>query len=171
MLKIVAAAVTALCVFSANPLVYAQSPSDAVRERLSAADWNDLTDLRIGLIKVALQLKPDQEQYWPAIEDAIRSWAKNRQARVSQIAQTVGRLSNDTPMDVLRNRDPVSFLNRRATALAERSADLKKLADAWEPLYPTLSPEQKRHMAALTIFVLHEMADAVEQRRMEFGDR
>src|SRR6516164_11406315 len=48
---------------------------------LSAADWGKLTDLRIDLVKAALKLTPEQEKYWPAVEDAIRTRAKNRQAR------------------------------------------------------------------------------------------
>ncbi|WP_342723112.1 hypothetical protein AAFG07_28500 [Bradyrhizobium sp. B097] len=35
--------------------------------------------MRVGIVKAALQLTPDQEKYWPAIEDAIRTRAKNRQ--------------------------------------------------------------------------------------------
>jgi hypothetical protein len=34
-------------------------------------------------------------------------------------------------------------LNRRAEALSERAADLKKLADAWQPLYQTLGPTKR----------------------------
>ena len=63
---------------------------------------------------------------------------------------------------MMRNRDPVAFLNRRADALAQRSADLKKLADAWQPLYKTLTPEQKQRMAALTILVLRDMGLRVQ---------
>jgi len=37
-------------------------------------------------------------------------------------------------------------------------------------LYQTLTPEQKRRMAALAVVVLHEMSDALEQRRMQFED-
>jgi hypothetical protein len=50
--------------------------------------------------------------------------------------------------------------------LAQRSADLKKLADAWQPLYATLSSEQKRRMGALGLFVLRDLSDAVEHRRL-----
>jgi hypothetical protein len=39
----------------------------------------------------------------------------------------------------------------------------------WQPLYQTLSPEQKRRMGALTLAVLREMRDAVEQRRLLVG--
>jgi len=169
MWKMAAAGATALFVI-VSPLVYAQSSSAETQERLSAADWKALTDLRIDLVKGALQLTPDQAKYWPAIEEAIRSRAKNRQARLEKIVETVGKRAEDGPLEALSNRDPVSFLNRRADALAQRSADLKKLAEAWQPLYGTLKPEQKRRMAALALFVLRDMSDAVEHRRLQSED-
>jgi len=70
----------------------------------------------------------------------------------------------------MRDRDPIAFLHRRADALTQRGADLKKVADAWQPLYQTLTPDQKRRMAALALFVLRDMRDAVEQRRLQFED-
>ena len=166
MLKTATAAVTALFLTTSS-LAYAQSPSIEAPERLSTAEWNTLTDLRIDLVKGALQLTPDQAKHWPAIEDAIRTRAKDRQARIAKIKETMGKRSDESRIEVLRNRDPISFLHRRADALAQRSDDLKELADAWQPLYKTLSPEQKRRMAALTIFVLYDITDAVEQRRLQ----
>jgi hypothetical protein len=165
MWKITAVGMTALFV-TASPLAYAQSSSAETLERLSVADWKTLTDLRIDLVKGALQLTPDQAKYWPAIEEAIRNRAKDRQARLEKIVETVGKRADEGPMEVLRNRDPVNFLNRRADALAQRSADLRKLAEAWQPLYEILKPEQKRRMAALAVFVLRDMSDAVEQHRL-----
>ena len=76
-----------------------------------------------------------------------------------------GKRVDENAIEGWRNRDAVAFLNRRADALAQRSADLKKLADAWQPLYRTLTPEQKQRMGALTIFVLRDMSDVVEQRQ------
>jgi hypothetical protein len=166
MLKIVAAGVTALFV-TASPLAYAQAPSGGAPERLSEADWNTLTEARIHLVKAALQLTPDQEKFWPVIEDAIRARAKDRQARIAAAAARLREQHDRSPIEVLRDRNPVEFLQRRAEALAQRAADLKKLADAWQPLYPTLSPEQKRRMAALAIFVLREMRNDVEHRRLQ----
>jgi hypothetical protein len=121
--------------------------------------------LRIDLVKAALQLTPDQAKYWPAIESAIRARAQDRQARIAKMAETVGSRIGEDPIEVLRNRDPVNFMQRRADALAQRAADLKRLADAWQPLYQTLSQEQKQRMAALTIFVLRDVSDAIEERR------
>jgi hypothetical protein len=166
MLKIVAIGATALFV-TASTLAYAQAPSSREEERLTEADVAHLTDARIHLVKAALQLTPEQEKFWPAIEDAIRARAKDRQARIAAVAARLREQHDRSPIEVLRDRNPVEFLQRRAEALAQRAADLKKLADAWQPLYPTLSPEQKRRMAALAIFVLREMRNDVEHRRLQ----
>ena len=169
MLRILTAGVMALLV-TGSQLAYAQSPSAMGPERVNPADLAKLTDARIEIIKAALQLTPDQMKYWPAVEDAIRVRARDREARIGKIAETVGKGSDESALEILRNRDPVDFLDRRAEALAQRSADLKKLADAWRPLYATLNPEQKRRMAALTVVALHAMGNALEQRRMQLED-
>src|ERR1700759_1696302 len=152
MWKMAAAGVTALFI-TGCPLAYAQSSYTETHEGLSAGELKALTDLRIDLTKGALQLTPEQAKYWPAIEDAIRTRAKNRQARLEKIVETVGKRADESPMEILINRDPVSFLNRRADALAQRSADLKRLADAWQPLFGSLIQEKKPPMAALSSFV------------------
>jgi len=167
MLKIVTAGVTALFV-TASPLAYAQTAASAATP--SASDWNTLTDMRIDVVKAALKLTPDQEKYWPAIEDAIRARAKSRQARFTEVEKRVAELRDGNPVEVLRNRDTVDFLQRRADALAQRSADLKKLAAAWEPLYKTLSPDQKQRMAFVTLYVLHEVRNAAEARTEDEED-
>src|SRR5215469_1070199 len=122
MWKIATAGVTALFV-TASPVAYAQTAANAATP--SASDWNSLTDMRIDVVKAALKLTPDQEKYWPPIEDAIRARAKNRQARFADIEKRVVELREGNPVEVLRNRDMVDFLQRRADALAQRSADLK----------------------------------------------
>ncbi|NLS69805.1 hypothetical protein E3H11_12940 [Bradyrhizobium brasilense] len=126
----------------------------------SAADLKSLTDMRVGIVKAALQLTPDQEKYWPAIEDAIRTRAKNRQARLERIAE----LHENGPMDGMHEGNPVEFMQRRADRLIQRGTDLKKLADAWEPLYKTLSDDQKRRMAFVSFAVMRSVRNAIEQR-------
>ena len=172
MLKILATGVTALFV-TASPLAYAETPAAAALERisqLSAADWNALTDARIGLVKAALQLTPEQEKYWPPIEDAIRIRAKDKQARIATASEMASQLRDRSAIEVLSERNPVDFLRRRAEALTERAADLRRLADAWQPLYQTLDPEQKQRLAKAAIFVFREMRSRVEQRRVQSED-
>ncbi|MCC8962216.1 Spy/CpxP family protein refolding chaperone [Bradyrhizobium sp. Pear76] len=126
----------------------------------SAADLKSLTDMRVGIVKAALQLTPDQEKYWPAIEDAIRTRAKNRQARLERIAE----LHENDPMDGMHEGNPVEFMQRRADRLIQRGTDLKKLADAWEPLFKTLSDDQKRRMAFVSFAVMRSVRNAIEQQ-------
>ena len=171
MLKTAVIGTTALFL-TASSIANAQSSQtpSATPERLNAADRNTLTDLRIDLVKAALQLTPDQQKYWPAVESAIRASAEDRKARVAKLQETVGRRADESRIEAMRNRDPVAFLQRRSQALAQRSADLDKLAEAWQPLQSTLSQEQRQRMAALAIFVLHDMSNAVDRRRAQFQD-
>lgn len=167
MLRIVATGLAAVFI-TASSLAYAQAPSAEVH--ITAADLAQLTDMRVNIVKAALQLTPDQEKYWPAVEDAIRTRSKDRQARIIEAAKRLAELRERNPVDVLRNRDPIDFLRRRADALTQRANDLEKLAAAWEPLYKTLSPEQKQRMAFLGIFVLRELSNAAEQRATSEDD-
>jgi len=147
-----------------------KSPFLQIPERLNAADQNTLADMRVDLVKAALQLTPEQEKLWPPVESAIRSGAQDRKARIARVKETVGKRVDQSSLETLKNRDPIAFLQRRSEALAQRSADLDKLAEAWQPLYKTLSPEQRQRMAALAIFVLHDMSDAVDRRRAQSED-
>lgn len=161
---------TASSIANAQSAQTSQTSSPATPDRLNATDRNTLTDMRVDLVKAALQLSPDQEKLWPPVESAIRARAEDRKARLAKISETVGRRADESRLEVMRNRDPIAFLQRRSEALAQRSADLDKLAEAWQPLYKTLSPEQRQRMAALAIFVLHDMSDAAERRRAMSDD-
>src|SRR5436190_13715014 len=105
MLKIVVAGTTAL-LLTASPIANAQTSqtASATPERLNAADRNTLTEMRIDLAKAALQLTPDQEKYWPAVESAIRARAEDRKARLAKIGETVGKRADENRVEVLRNR-------------------------------------------------------------------
>ena len=166
MFKTVAAGLTALFV-TASSLAYAQAPSAATttgggqeNTRLSAADLNALTDARIGIVKAALQLTPEQAKYWPAVEEAIRNRAMGRQVRLAALSRQ--RDQGDS--------DLVDDLRRRADALAQRSAELKQLADAWQPLSATLTPEQKQRLRFFAANILRLVPTAVDVRRMQNED-
>jgi zinc resistance-associated protein len=164
MLKTVAAGLTALFV-TASSLAYAQAPSATTTgggqddTKLSAADLNALTDARINIVKAALQLTPEQAKYWPAVEEAIRNRAMGRQVRLAARRQ---RDQGDS--------DLVDDVRRRADALAQRSAELKQLADAWQPLSATLTPEQKQRLRFFATNILRLVPRAVEVRRMQNED-
>jgi hypothetical protein len=167
MLKTVAAGLTALVV-TASSLAYAQAPSTTTtttgggqdNAKLSAADLNALTDARIGIVKAALQLTPEQAKYWPAVEEAIRNRAMGRQVRLAALSRQ--RDQGDT--------DLVDVVRRRADALAQRAAELKQLADAWQPLSATLTPEQKQRLRFFAANILRLVPRAVDVRRMQDED-
>jgi len=126
---------------------------------MTPADLNSLTDARIGMTKAALQLTPEQQKFWPPIEEAIRARAQARVHRIAQLRTLADQAGQ-------REFNPVELMRGRAEALTERGANLKKLADAWQPLYQTLNPEQKQRMRLLAMHVVREVKGAVERHRM-----
>jgi hypothetical protein len=155
-------AITGICTaffVAGSSLAYAQ---DSEHRRLSQSDLSALTDARIGLVKATLQLTPEQQKYWPAVEDAIRARAAARQARLAALPEQVSELREGGNLtDVLRER---------ANLMAQRAAGLKGLADAWQPLEQTLDPDQKRRLRFLATRVLKLVHARVEHRRMEMQD-
>ena len=165
MKKKAAIAAIALLMTTSSLAFAAETSSTVGMRHPSAAEMNSLTEMRIGIIKAALQMTPDQEKLWPAVEDAIRARAKNRQARFERVAE----LRDSGPMEAVGERNPVELMQRRAERLSQRAADLKKVADAWEPLYKTLTPDQTKRMAFATYAAMHGIRDAIEHR-MESED-
>lgn len=161
MIRKTAVAATAVLIM-ASPLAYAEEKSSSTvgLRHPSAADLNALTDARVGIIKAALQLTPDQEKYWPAVEQAIRARAKNQQARLERVAE----LRDGSAVGAAGQRNMVELMERRADNLIQRGTDLKKVADAWEPLYKTLSADQKKRVAFATHAAMRGLRDAVERR-------
>jgi hypothetical protein len=165
MSKTLLAATTAIALLCVLPVQAQQTTgSKGNMESFKANDLAALNDARIELVKSALQLTPSQE------ENTIRSNGKDREARLQKTADRLDQMKSEGVAAALKNRDPIEFLNRRSDALAERSADLKKLAAAWQPLYQTLAPEQKRRLALLTVFAVREMRDNVVDRHIQSMD-
>jgi hypothetical protein len=159
MSKRVIGVLTFLFIFGLSPLAYAQDAQEPPIP--SETNFKALTDARVGIVKAALQLTPEQEKLWSPVEEAIRARA---QARYSRMVAVAGKL------DQQREVDPVELMRGRADALAQRAASLKKLADAWAPLYQTLKPDQKERMRLLAMHVLRELRDGVDARRKAMYD-
>jgi Spy/CpxP family protein refolding chaperone len=129
--------------------------------RLSQADFKMLTDIRVGVIKAALQLTPEQEKLWPAVEEAIRARVETRYRRLAALRERMGQS---------RDIDPVQLYRQRADVLADRAAGLRKLAEAWQPLYQSLTPDQKTRLSLVTVHAIEGFRTAMENRRMEMDD-
>jgi zinc resistance-associated protein len=131
---------TAAVAIAGTSLVYAQQagrPDGAQRWQPSAEDLRAFGEARLAALKAGLMLTPEQAGNWPAFEQAARDFSKLRIDR--RMAMRSAPPSNDA----------VERLRRRATAMSDTGAALKKLADATEPLYMSLDENQKRRFAML----------------------
>jgi zinc resistance-associated protein len=110
------------------------------RWQMSADDLNALAEARLAALKAGLVLTPEQEKNWPAFEQAARDLAKLR------------REFREARRNAQPAADPAERLRRRAIAMADTGAALKKLADTIEPLYKSLDDNQKRRFGMLSRF-------------------
>jgi hypothetical protein len=134
----------AVVALAGTSVVYAQRHDDRgswwQRMHMSPEDRLAFVDARIAAVKAGLKLTPDQEKTWPAIESAVRDFAKQR------IENANASMAKPEPAQ----DDPVARLRARADKMAATAAGLKRIADAADPLYKTLDEGQKRRLAFLT---------------------
>ena len=147
-----------------RPILKTRPLQEARALQEARVESRDLTEIRIDVVKNALQLSPEQAKYWPAIEEAIRARAEMRRQRVENVAERL----DDSQPDV----DFVKVMKNHAAVLTERGTALRRLADAWQPLYPTLNNAQKQRMRILAVVVLHGVREDLEDRpgRIEAED-
>jgi len=156
-----AAGLTAFFVAGTSQAYAQPAPAAGDTQQLSESDWKAYTDWRIEIVKAALALTPQQTKYWPAIEEAIRGRANMRHQRLANLAKR---------LEGQQAYDPIELLRARADGLTQRGAALKKLVDAWQPLYASLDDTQKLRLRFLGAYVLREMRDAVQSRIMQYEE-
>ena len=148
--KSIAAGTVALMIAGAGvALAQSAPPREGMRMmRPSAEDVAAFTDARIAALKAGLKLTAEQEKNWPAVETALRDLAKQRaeraQARADRHDARRGNADAAQPAP-----DAIARMRESADGLTQRAANLKKLADASEPLYKSLDDAQKRRFGAL----------------------
>src|SRR5271155_6175598 len=83
-----------------------QSAEAAHKERMQhwAADHETMTDARLGGMKAALKLKPEQNPLWEAFENAVRGGAKSRMEDMREVMEHRGRMSTVERMDATAGR-------------------------------------------------------------------
>jgi|UPI0003FF3C99 hypothetical protein len=144
MRKFTIAAVAVLAI-AGSTAVYAQHRHWAYGHmRMNPEDRAAFADARIAAVHAGLKLSADQEKLWPAVETAVKDFAKLRIDRANA--------RMNAPQDDANRKpdDPVARLRERADNMATSAAAMKKIADAAEPLYKTLDEGQKRRLAVLT---------------------
>ena len=104
---------------------------------MTAEDHAAFLDARIAAVKAGLKLNADQEKLWPAIETAVRDGLTKA---VELHRQTV---------EQGRPTDPIAHLRRMADLASARGDALHKIVDAAQPLFATLTDEQKHRLPLL----------------------
>lgn len=139
---------TAAVVIVSSSLVYAQERGrgDAERFQPNMDDMRAFADARLAALHAGLGLTADQERNWPAFEQASREMSK---LRLDRISSAIRARRDQAP----QSNDPAARMHQRASDLTARGAALKKVADAFDPLYKSLDDAQKRRFAVLERFI------------------
>jgi hypothetical protein len=148
--KALLAAVAALMIAGSTAVVAQHRPWFQSQSRFSPEDRAAFTDARIAAVKAGLKLNPDQERLWPALESAVRDFARLRMERANARMNASRDDRRDDARDMQKSDDPVARLREHADTMGTTAAALKRIADAADPLYKTLDDGQKRRLAILT---------------------
>jgi zinc resistance-associated protein len=114
------------------------------RPPMSAEDRDAFLDARLAALRAGLRLTAEQDKVWPAVEAAARERAK--------IMMTLRQKERAAGPPA----DPVDGLRRQGEADMTRGRAALKLADAVQPLWSTLTDEQKRRLPMLARGILSE---------------
>lgn len=118
--------------------------------RMSAEDRAAFLDARIASVKAGLKLTAEQEKLWGPVEQTTRELGKKWTDRMAERRQEWEKRRAEWKEKKERPPvDQIERLRKRADAMAERAADLKRFADAAQPLYATLDEAQKRRLQTL----------------------
>jgi hypothetical protein len=109
------------------------------RSELTAGQMTDRADASTAKMKVDLNLTADQEKNWSGFASAMHDMSKKQADR--RIVMRDARAQDHGSFDALDE------LRKNADRQIERANDRKKLADAAQPLYASLSEQQKNRFA------------------------
>jgi hypothetical protein len=109
------------------------------RDQPTASQLIAEDEAQVSRLKADLRLTKEQEADWGKLEDAFRAIAKERADRFLKWRD-----------DQANRKEPPKLtegLRLRAEALQEYAAQLKRIADAADPLYGRLDGTQQRRIA------------------------
>jgi len=155
--------------------VYAQQqPPVRSRWQPNAADIGAFANARIAAVHAGLALDAEQEKLWPPVEAVLKDIAKRRADRFEKFrAERQAQTQAQPPAQAQTPAQPappdaITRMRRGAEFMGERAVDLKKLADAAQPLYEKLDDTQKRRFAML---LRSGMRPGMQHRFMRWRNR
>jgi hypothetical protein len=156
MWKPVIAATAALALIGST-LVYAQQQggSSGRHHQMTPDRYVKRTNERIAAIKAGLELTPDQQQAWGAYQQALEDLVQFRVQRMQARQANQQQAGSTQPRK--GGGDPFARLSRRVDFMTQSAPLVKKMADAGEPLYQSLSDAQKGRFKMLTRLLLPKL--------------
>src|SRR5580704_3913972 len=146
-------AATAALALVGSTLVYAQQQSSGQR-KINPDRYARTANARIAAIKAGLELTPDQVQKWGPYQQSLQDLVQFRVQRMQARQAAQQQAGNAQPKG---GGDPFARLSRRADAMTQSAPLVKKMADAGEPLYQSLSDAQKGRFKMLTRALLPKL--------------
>lgn len=174
--SVLAASAAVILAGSAVTYAVAQQPPSPPRPgmedqwRPSPADRAAFANARVAALHAGLTLTPEQEKFWPPVESVLKDMAQKREARMEQRHAEREKETKD------RRPDAMERLRRGAEFMTQTGADLKRLADAAQPLYDKLDDSQKHRLQKMVRHGMRErihesMRERVMHRLSEWHDR
>jgi hypothetical protein len=136
MRKTITTLATAALLIGAATISPAAARDRSDRVELTASQLTDQAAARAAQLKADLRLTPDQDKNWSGVQaELVNVWKKqgeHRQSWRNSRADQVGKV------------DLIEQMRKDGDDRIERGNDLKKLADAAQPLYASLDDQQKQ---------------------------
>ncbi len=118
--------------------------------RISAEDQALLADARFAAVKAALKLNAEQEKLFSTLQKTVQDISKERaQARKAAFEARKEARKDARKNDERPDFDPVARMRAAAERMDARADNLRKIADAADPFYKSLSAEQKQKLGVL----------------------
>jgi LTXXQ motif family protein len=121
-----------------------QQASRAERMQHWAADRETVLDAKLAGMKAGLGLTNDQEKLWSPFEAAVRDAAKSRMDAMGEMMRMHAQGERMSPVDRLSDR------------LSQGATNVKKIAEAANPLYDSLDESQKHKFGMLGRMLMPE---------------
>ncbi|MDR5779533.1 Spy/CpxP family protein refolding chaperone [Caballeronia sp. LZ065] len=117
---------------SSAPAAASASAAQAAASAPAASKREARTEERISELHASLKITPQQEEQWSKFADVMRD---NGRTMADLYRQRVAQRSTMSALDDMKQYQQITQANADGT---------KRLVDAFEPLYASLSPEQKK---------------------------
>lgn len=191
MKKAVIAAIAVVVVAGGSALAYSAYARDhgwghgrMHFSRMNPDDRAAYADARIAALKAGLRLSAEQEKFWPPVETTLKELAAKRMQRHEERRaeraerreqreewRREGKSREERRAEREPRANPIERLRKGADRMTERGSDLKRLADATEPLYNALDDAQKRRFNRLAHAGMSQMGERHWHHRRGDGDR